>query len=363
MTKRTAFYEIHKKLGAKIVDFAGFEMPVQYSGIIDEHKCVRNAVGIFDVSHMGEFEIRGRDALALVQKVTTNDASKIPPGKVQYSAMCYPDGGIVDDLLVYNMGDHYMFVVNASNTTKDFEWVRSNIGTLSVSVVDKSDSVSLLALQGPRSLATLQKLTSADLSAMPYYTWVKANVNGVDMIVSRTGYTGELGFEIYFDSSVPLSEKMWNALMDAGKEFSIKPIGLGARDTLRLEMGYCLYGNDIDKTTNPIEANLGWITKLGKGDFNGRDVLLKVKQESPKRSLVGFILRADKAFPRHGYQILAGGSTAGHVTSGTVSPILGKGIGMGYVSGPFAKEGSKIVIEVRTKQVEAQVVQVPFIKK
>lgn len=363
MTKRTAFYEIHKKLGAKIVDFAGFEMPVQYSGIIDEHKCVRNAVGIFDVSHMGEFEIRGSDALALVQKVTTNDASKIPPGKVQYSAMCYPDGGIVDDLLVYNMGDHYMLVVNASNTTKDYEWIRSNLGGFKVTLTDKSDAVSLLAIQGPKSLATLKKLTSADLSVIPYYAWVRAKLAGVDMIISRTGYTGELGFEIYFESTVPVSEKIWNAVMEAGKGFSIKPIGLGARDTLRLEMGFCLYGNDIDKTTNPLEANLGWITKLGKGDFNGRDVLVKVKEAGVKRKLVGFTVDDEKAFPRHGYQILAGGKSAGHVTSGTVSPMLERGIGMGYVSEPFTKEGSRISVAVRTKQVPAQIVPLPFIKK
>ena len=361
--KQTAFTNIHKKLGGKVVEFAGFEMPVQYSGIIDEHKCVRTAVGVFDVSHMGEFEVRGKDALALVQKVTTNDASKLVEGKVQYSSMCYPDGGIVDDLLVYNMGDYFMLVVNASNTKKDFEWIRSNIGKLNATVTDKSDDVSLLAIQGPRSLATLQKLTPADLSTIHYYAFVRAKVKDVEMIISRTGYTGELGFEIYFDSSVSNGEKIWNAVMEAGKEFGIKPIGLGARDTLRLEMGMCLYGNDIDQTTNPLEANLGWITKLEKGDFNGRDAMLKAKQDGLKRKLVGFTIVEDKAFPRHGYEIRANGKSIGHITSGTVSPMLDKGIGMGYVSLPFSHEGSKIDVVIRSKEVGAQVVKLPFIKK
>jgi len=361
--KQTTFYNIHKQLGAKIVEFAGYEMPVQYSGIIDEHRTVRSTVGIFDVSHMGEFEIRGKDALALVQKVTTNDASKLIDGKVQYSSMCYPDGGIVDDLLVYKFENHFMLVVNAANLKKDFEWIKSNIGSMDVQLIDKSDDMSLLAVQGPKSLVTLQKLTGANLSAMPYYTFVHGNLAGFDMIISRTGYTGELGFELYFEGAVTISEKIWNAIMNAGKEYGIKPVGLGARDTLRLEMGMCLYGNDIDQTTNPLEAGLGWITKLDKRDFIGRDVLLKVKEAGVKRKLIGFTIDADKAFPRHGYEIRSNGSAVGHVTSGTVSPILDKGIGMGYVNVSCAQVGSTLGIIIRNKEIKAQVEKTPFIKK
>jgi len=361
--KRTAFYRMHQQLGAKIIEFAGFEMPIQYSGIIDEHKCVRTAVGMFDVTHMGEFEIRGKDALALVQRATTNDASKLFEGKVQYSSMCYPDAGIVDDLLVYRFSDHFMFVVNASNCAKDFEWIRSNIGNLNVELIDRSEETSLLAIQGPKSLEMLQPLTSANLSAMQYYTFVQTKLAGVDMIVSRTGYTGELGFELYFESSVATGEKIWTTLIDAGKKFGLKPTGLGARDTLRLEMGFCLYGNDIDKTTNPLEAGLGWITRLDKGDFIGRDALLKVKQDGLKRRLVGFTIDDEKAFPRHGYEIQANGIHAGHVTSGTVSPMLDKGIGMGYVTTQLAQLEQPLTVLVRNKQVNAHVAKTPFIQK
>jgi aminomethyltransferase len=366
--KQTAFYAIHQRLGAKIVEFAGFAMPVQYSGIIEEHKAVRQKVGIFDVSHMGEFEIRGPDALALVEKVTTNDASKLVPGKVQYSALCYPDGGIVDDLLVYRLEEGgkqaFMLVVNASNTAKDLEWIRTNIGGgLKAEVIDKSDAVSLLAIQGPKSLATLQKLTRANLSAIPYYAFIRGNLAGVDMIISRTGYTGELGFEIYFESSPRTGEKVWGEVMEAGREFGILPVGLGARDTLRLEMGFCLYGNDIDKTTNPLEAGLGWITKLEKGEFNGRDALLKVKQSGVSRKLVGFTVEGEKAFPRHGYEIRSKGAVLGSVTSGTFSPVLEKGIGMGYVAIRASEPGSKVGIMIRNKEIQAQVVKVPFVKK
>jgi aminomethyltransferase len=361
--KQTAFHSIHKQLGAKIVEFAGYEMPIQYSGILDEHMTVRTTVGMFDVSHMGEFEIRGTDALALVQKVTTNDAAKLFPGKVQYSAMCYPEGGIVDDLLVYRFDDHLMTVVNASNLSKDFDWITSQKKSLRVEVIDKSDDVSLLAIQGPDSMKTLQKLTATDLSKMEYYTFVHGKIADVDAVISRTGYTGELGFEIYFKSSRSLADTVWNAIMDAGREYSIKPIGLGARDTLRLESGFCLYGNDIDRTTNPLEAGLGWITKLEKGDFIGRDVLLKVQQDGLKRKLVGFTIDEDKAFPRHGYEIRADGKTIGVVTSGTVSPVLVKGIGMGYVTLPYAQQGNTIHILIRNKEIKAQVTKIPFIKK
>jgi aminomethyltransferase len=361
--KRTAFYKMHQQNGAKIVEFAGFEMPIQYSGIIDEHKCVRTAVGMFDVTHMGEFEIRGKDALALVQKVTTNDASKLSYGKVQYSSMCYPDAGIVDDLLVYRFGEHFMFVVNGSNCTKDFEWIKSNIGNLDVEFIDRSDATALLAIQGPKSLELLQTLTKENLSAIKYYTFVETKLAGVDMVVSRTGYTGELGFELYFESSTSTAEQVWTTLMEAGKKFGLKPIGLGARDTLRLEMGFCLYGNDIDKTTNPLEAGLGWITKLEKGNFVGRDVLLKVKQDGLKRKLVGFTIDDEKAFPRHGYEIHVNGKQVGHVTSGTVSPVMDKGIGMGYVPLQYSQAGQPLAILVRNKQINARVTQIPFIQK
>ena len=361
--KLTAFNSIHKQLGAKLVEFGGFEMPVSYSGILDEHRAVRSSVGVFDVSHMGEFEIQGDDALALVQRVTTNDASKLTNSKIQYSAMCYSDGGIVDDLLVYNLGDRFMLVVNASNTAKDLAWIQSNAGGLNVQVRDNSDSISLLAVQGPKSLATLQKLTSTDLSPVPYYSYVRGTLAGVEMIISRTGYTGELGFELYFDSSVPTAATVWNAIMEAGKEWDITPVGLGARDTLRLEMGFCLYGNDIDQTTNPLEGGLGWITKLDKGNFIGRDVLLKAKQEGLKRKLIGFTLREEKAFPRHGYEIRVNGSAAGHVTSGTVSPSLEKGIGMGYVDVNALASGAPVNVVIRNKELQADIVNMPFIKK
>jgi aminomethyltransferase len=362
--KRTAFYSVHQRLGAKIVPFAGYEMPVMYTSILDEHRTVRNAVGVFDVSHMGEFEIAGPDALALVQSVTTNDASKLTPGKVQYSAMCYPDGGIVDDLLVYRIADDkFMLVVNAANLTKDFEWIRSNIGGLSATCTDLSDATSLLAIQGPASLKTLRKLTAVNLEEIPYYAFRKGTLAGVEMLISRTGYTGELGYEIYFESSVPTGELIWKTVMEAGAEFGIKPIGLGARDTLRLEMGFCLYGNDIDQTTNPLEAGLGWITKMEKGAFLGQNVLREVKQQGLKRKLVGFTVDDPKAFPRHGYEIKSKENILGHVTSGTVSPVLEKGIGMGYVNTAAAAPGTMVEIVIRDRHVPARIVPLPFITK
>jgi aminomethyltransferase len=361
--KRTLFYPIHQQLGAKIVEFGGYEMPVMYSSIIEEHKAVRERVGVFDVSHMGEFEISGKDALALVQRVTVNDAQRVESGRAQYSAMCYSDGGIVDDLLVYNLGDRFMMVVNAANIVKDFDWITSNSGGLDVELVDKSDKISLLAIQGPKSLEVLQKLTSANLSAISYYSFIRETLAGVNMIISRTGYTGEVGFEIYFESSASTAQNVWNTIMDAGRDFDIQPIGLGARDTLRLEMGYCLYGNDIDSSTNPLEANLGWITKLDKGNFIGRDALLQAKARGLKRKLVGFILSDGKAFPRHGYDILCNGSSVGNVTSGTVSPMLEKGIGLGYVEEQLSSVGTPLKITIRSKEADAQVVKLPFIKK
>jgi aminomethyltransferase len=359
--KRTPFYENHLRSGAKIVEFAGFEMPVQYSGIVEEHKKVRESVGVFDVSHMGEVEVWGNDALAFVQKITVNDASKLTAGRVQYSAMCYEEGGIVDDLLVYHMGDHFMLVINASNIDKDFAWMQRHASG-NVKLNNRSDEVALLAVQGPRSLDTLRKLTAADLSSLAYYHFVRGSVAGADMIISRTGYTGELGFEIYFPADLTLADRVWNNVMEAGKEFGIAPIGLGARDTLRLEMGFCLYGNDIDQTTNPLEAGLGWITRIDKGNFNGHDAIAAVKQRGLTRKLVGFAMQ-DKAFPRHGYPIHAAGAPAGNVTSGMFSPILSRGIGMGYVPIEHAKTGSPIDIIIRNRPVPATVVSLPFIKK
>lgn len=360
--KQTAFFNIHKKNGGKIVPFTGFEMPVQYSGIIDETKTVRNAVGVFDVSHMGEIEIHGKDTLAYLQKITTNDASKLTAGKVQYSAMCYSDGGIVDDLLVYNLGTHFMLVVNAANKDKDFRWMQENIFG-DVHLIDKSDEFSLLAVQGPRSLDTLKKLTSVNLSDMKYYTSVLGELAGVDILISRTGYTGELGFELYFNSDVATGEKVWETIFEAGKEFGIKPIGLGARDTLRLEMGFCLYGNDIDQSTNPLEAGLDWITKFEKGNFNGKDSLQKIKQSGLTRKLIGFKVEDKKFIPRHGYDINVNGKKTGVVTSGTFSPTLEIGIGMGYVDNVNSREGNEISITVRGTEAKALIITPPFVNK
>ncbi len=358
--KRTPFYNIHQQYGAKLVPFGGYEMPVQYAGIMEEHKTVRNNVGVFDVSHMGEFFVKGAHALSFLQKITVNDVSKLSPGKAQYSAMCYDDGGIVDDLLVYMIAENdYMIVVNASNIDKDFAWMKQHCPA-DVRFENRSDEISLLAIQGPKSLETLQKLTSVDLSAIQYYNFVQGKLADIEMTISRTGYTGEFGFEIYFDARY--AEKIWHAVFDAGKEFGIAPIGLGARDTLRLEMGYCLYGNDIDQTTNPLEAGLGWITKLNKGDFIAKPVLDKVKAEGVKRKLVGMVL-TDKAVPRHGYTILVNGANDGVVTSGTFAPSLEKGIAMGYVAAEHAAVGSIVHIDIRGKQMDATIVALPFLKK
>ncbi|MBP1654528.1 MAG: gcvT [Bacteroidetes bacterium] len=359
--KQTPFHGAHVRSGAKLVEFAGFEMPIQYAGIVEEHKRVRNSVGVFDVSHMGEVEVRGPGALAFVQRITVNDASRLVEGRVQYSAMCYEDGGIVDDLLVYHCGDHYMLVINASNTEKDIAWMRSH-ATGDVTINDRSESTGLLAVQGPKSLATLQRLTDLDLGSIQYYHWKPGMIAGVKALVSRTGYTGELGFELYVGSDPAAGLALWDAVMEAGREHEIGPVGLGARDTLRLEMGFCLYGNDIDRTTNPLEAGLGWITKLEKGDFIGRQALQAVKQQGLRRKLVGFSLN-DRAFPRHGYEIQAGGKRIGVVTSGTFSPVLEKGIGMGYVDAAHAASGSALDIMVRDRCVPATVVQLPFIRK
>lgn len=359
--KRTKFYEIHKNLGAKLVDFAGFEMPVQYNSIIEEHKNVRTNVGLFDVSHMGEFFVKGERALDFVQYVTVNNASNLTDGRVQYSAMCYEDGGIVDDLLVYRIKeDEFMLVVNASNIRKDFQWLElhNNFG---VELTDRSDEYSLLALQGPNSKNVLSKICNKALD-LEFYHFFFAEVAGVDMIVSRTGYTGELGYELYFKGGEQTAAKVWNALFEAGKDFGIAPAGLGARDSLRLEMGYCLYGNDIDNSTNPLEAGLGWITKLKKGDFLGRDALLKVKEQGLTRKLTAMI-SDERAFPRHGYNISANGKVIGSITSGTISPVLEKPIALGYVDIQYAEENKEVNFVIRNKDIPAKVVKLPFVKK
>jgi len=358
--KKTKFYNMHVKKGAKIVEFAGYYMPVQYSSIIAEHKAVRNSVGVFDVSHMGEVFVKGDKALEFVQLITVNDASKLTPGRVQYSAMCYEDGGIVDDLLVYRLAeDEFMLVINASNIDKDFEWMKKN--NAGADLQNESDEYSLLAVQGPNSKKVMEKLT-AEPPDMEYYHFIRTKVNGIDMIVSRTGYTGELGYELYFKGNEQTAENLWQAVMNAGKEFNIQPAGLGSRDSLRLEMGFCLYGNDIDQTTNPLEAGLGWITKLKKDNFIGKDALLKVKEEGLKRKLVP-VTTNEKAFPRHGYDFTVDGKKIGTVTSGTVSPVLEKPIALGYVETGYAGEGSKINFSIRGKEIPAEVVKLPFVKK
>lgn len=357
--KKTAFNSIHKKYGAKLVDFAGYEMPVQYEGIIAEHKAVRESVGVFDVSHMGEVEVRGKDAFDFVQRLTTNDVSKLEKGDVQYSAMCLKDGGIVDDLLVYNLGDHYMLVINASNIDKDIEWMQKNLSG-DVTLKNISDETSLLAVQGKNSLATLQKLTEVNLSEIEYYKFVTGKIAGQDAIISHTGYTGEkVCFELYTSSDVKKSEDLWNAIFEAGKEFGIKPAGLGARDTLRLEHAFRLYGNDMDETNNTIEAGLGWITKPDKGDFNGKDAVLKAK-ETQEKKLVGFIVD-DRSVARHGQDIYSGDKKIGIVTSGSFSPVLNKNIGLAYIDKGFNKTGTPVEIAVRDKRIKATVTKTPFI--
>ncbi|MBS4034807.1 MAG: glycine cleavage system aminomethyltransferase GcvT [Ignavibacterium sp.] len=359
--KLTKFNQIHKKLGAKMVEFAGYEMPIQYSSIIAEHKAVRNSVGVFDVSHMGEVFVSGKDAEKFVQYITVNDVSKLFTGRVQYSAMCYPDGGIVDDLLVYKISDeHFLLVINASNINKDFKWMNEN-NQFEAKLSNQSDEYSLFAIQGPNALKTLQKLTDKEIN-LEYYHFSRMNISGIEMIVSRTGYTGELGFELYFKGDEKVAEDLWNKVFDAGEEFNIKPAGLAARDSLRLEMGYCLYGNDIDQTTNPLEAGLGWITKLNKSEFVGQQALLKIKTDGIKRKLVA-ITSEQKIFPRHGYDISKNGKTIGHITSGTVSPVTEKPIALGYVENEFSDIGTKINFIIRDKEVPAEIVKLPFVKK
>jgi aminomethyltransferase len=359
--KSTALTDIHIKLGAKMVPFAGYNMPVSYEGINAEHETVRNGVGVFDVSHMGEFILKGEHALDLIQRVTSNDASKLVDGKVQYSCLPNNAGGIVDDLLVYRIDDKtYMLVVNASNIEKDWNWIQKH-NTKNVEMHNISDKTSLLAVQGPKAVDALRSLTDMNLAGMEYYSFQKGKFGGLDnVLVSATGYTGAGGFEIYFENDQ--AHQIWDAIFEAGKPYGIKPIGLGARDTLRLEMGFCLYGNDIDDSTSPIEAGLGWITKFTK-EFTNKTSLLDQKEKGVKRKLVGFEM-IDRGIPRHDYEISdAEGHTIGKVTSGTQSPSLQKAIGMGYIQSEFAKEGSEVMIRVRDKNLKARVVKIPFYKK
>lgn len=358
--KNTALTHVHEKLGAKMVPFAGYNMPVQYSGLLDEHQTVRSSVGVFDVSHMGEFWITGKGALDLIQKVTSNDASKLIDGKVQYSCLPNETGGIVDDLLVYRFGpERYFLVVNASNIEKDWNWIKK-FNTFDAVMEDASEGMSLLAVQGPKALEAMQTLTDMDLVGMEYYSCKQGKFAGFDdIIVSTTGYTGAGGCEIYFPNEV--AEQMWNAVLNAGAPFGIKPIGLGARDTLRLEMGFCLYGNDIDDTTSPLEAGLGWITKFTK-DFTNSAALKEQKEKGVTKKLVGFEL-LDKGIPRHGYEVVdAAGNAIGVVTSGTQSPSLNKPIGLAYVPVELSKPGSEINIAIRGKSLKAVVTSLPFYK-
>lgn len=359
--KNTALTHIHESIGAKMVPFAGYNMPVQYEGVNIEHKTVRNDVGVFDVSHMGEFLIEGENALTLIQKVTSNDASKLEIGDAQYS--CFPNdkNGIVDDLICYRLSENsYLLVVNASNIEKDWNWIQLHNSSIKATITNVSDQYSLLAIQGPKATLSMQALTSIDLSEIPFYKFKIADFAGIEnVIISATGYTGSGGFEIYVKNDQV--EQVWNKVFEAGANYGIKPIGLAARDTLRLEMGYCLYGNDIDDNTSPIEAGLGWITKFSK-DFINADYLKAQKENGVNKKLVGFIL-TERGIPRKDYPIVnVDGVEIGIVTSGTMSPSLGKGIGMGYVSKEMSKLGNEIFIKVRKKEIPATIVKLPFYK-
>lgn len=361
--RNTALSHIHEELGAKMVPFAGYNMPVQYEGVNAEHEIVRNGVGVFDVSHMGEFLLTGPGALDLIQKVTSNDASVMTIGRAQYSCMPNGKGGVIDDLIIYRIKEEqYLLVVNASNIDKDWDWINSH-NTFDVEMRNLSDDYSLLAIQGPKAVEAMQSLTSVDLTAIKYYHFEVADFAGIEhVIISATGYTGSGGFEIYCKNSE--AEQVWNKVFEAGAAFDIKPIGLAARDTLRLEMGFCLYGNDIDDTTSPLEAGLGWITKVGKdADFIDKDFLTKQKEAGVTRKLIAFEM-IDRGIPRHDYTIAdANGNAIGRVTSGTMSPSMKKAIGLGYVTLDHKDVGSEIFIQVRNKSLKAEVVKLPFYKK
>jgi len=366
--KNTPLTNKHIELGAKMAEFAGYNMPISYSGIKAEHATVREGVGVFDVSHMGEFIMRGREAADLIQKVTSNNVKKLNIGDAQYSCLPNHKGGIVDDLLVYRLPEDmcaegeqaFMLVVNASNIQKDWDWI-SKHNDSNTKMINISDQTALLAVQGPKAVEAMQTLTDVDLKGMKYYTFKKGVFAGVEnVLVSATGYTGSGGFELYVN--VNEAAKVWDAVFEAGKAFDIQPIGLGARDTLRLEMGYCLYGNDIDDTTSPIEAGLGWITKTKKGEFNSAEIFKQQRAEGVQRKLVGFEM-SERGIPRHDYEIAdAEGAIIGKVTSGTQAPSLGKAIGMGYVKTDFAKPDTEIFIQIRNKAIKAKVVKMPFYK-
>jgi aminomethyltransferase len=356
--ERTPLHDVHVALGAKMAPFAGFDMPVQYSsGITAEHNAVRSGAGIFDVSHMGEFEIRGPGAVDFVNYVTSNDAATLDVGQIQYSTILNERGTIEDDCLIYRFADHIMMVVNASNRAKDFEHITRYADRFDCTVKDISSDVALLALQGPDALSVLQPFTDSDLSSIAYYHFAEGVVAGVQAVISRTGYTGEDGFELYIDSAD--ARKLWDALLATGK---VTPAGLGARDSLRLEMGMALYGNDIDDTTSPLEANMGWVVKLKKGDFVGRDALARLKERGVERKLVGFTI-GERAFPRHGYPVYYQGENVGTVLSGTVSPSLGIPIGTCYLPRAAAVEGTEFEVEIRGKRLPATVVKTPFYKQ
>lgn len=358
--KLTAFNTIHKSLNAKMVPFAGYEMPVQYEGIMAEHERVRNQAGLFDVSHMGEFWVEGPQALEFVEYATVNNVASLTKGQVQYSCMCLEDGGIVDDLLIYRFADRFLLVVNASNLDKDWVHLSAIAENFDVQLTNASDGIALLALQGPQSKHILDKITNANLDALEFYHFGIGEVDGLTMIVSRTGYTGELGYELYHDPKD--SEQLWKSLMTAGEAYELAPIGLGARDTLRLEMKFCLYGNDIDETTTPLEARLSWAMDLDHGDFLGRDAILKQKEAGIKRFLVAFEM-LDRGLPRHGYKIFTGEEQVGTVTSGGQSPTLKKGIGLAYIDKPYHKVNTELEIDIRGRRLAIQIVKPPFIKK
>jgi len=359
--KNIALHKIHESLGAKIVPFAGYNMPVSYEGVTAEHLTVRESVGVFDVSHMGEFLVSGENALALIQKVASNDASKLEIGDAQYSCFPNTENGIVDDLIIYKMKENqYLLVVNAGNIEKDWNWISKYNEEFKAELKDLSEEYSLLAIQGPKAIEAMQPLSSLDLAAIPFYKFKVGDFAGIEnVIISATGYTGSGGFEIYCKNSEV--EQIWNKVFEAGADFGIKPIGLAARDTLRLEMGFCLYGNDIDDTTSPIEAGLGWITKFTK-DFVNHEALANQKAEKPQRKLVAFEL-SERGIPRQGYDIVdVNGKIIGNVTSGTMSPSLNKGIGMGYIPTDLGKIGNEIFIQVRKNAIPATIVKTPFYK-
>ncbi len=362
--RQTPLNAVHKALGARMVPFGGWEMPVQYAGVLEEHQAVRERAGLFDVSHMGEIEVRGAEALSLVQRLTTNDASRLVDGQIQYSALCYPDGGVVDDVTLYrSSATHFLFCVNASNADKDFAWmqkVHAESGLKGVTLVNRSAEYAQLALQGPRSAAILARMTATPLESIRYYHFGRGEVAGVPALISRTGYTGEDGFELY----VPAGEvvELWNRLLETGAADGLQPIGLGARDTLRLEKGYALYGHELSPQISPLEAGLGWIVKFEKGDFVGRDALLAQKAAGIPRRLVGLVME-ERGIPREGYPVFAGGSEVGVVTSGTMSPTLKNGIALALVESSCAMLDRELLIGIRDRKLRAKVVKPPFVKR